>query len=145
MDFRTGARGPLGSGPLYHPLPADRDRGERDACYLQLVLADAGTRSVRRNRRHHCGLRPALSIRIRVLVLIVFIPLFFSIPAMLFAGVWFFTQLLQGTSELFSPFAGDGIAWWAHIGGFVSGWWLLLLLEQSGRLAVRYNGGPWER
>jgi membrane associated rhomboid family serine protease len=43
---------------------------------------------------------------VRVLVLIVFIPLFFSIPAVAFAGIWFFTQVVQGTSELFSPFAG---------------------------------------
>ena len=82
---------------------------------------------------------------VRVLVLIVFIPLFFSVPAMLFAGIWFFTQVLQGTSELFSPFVGSGIAWWAHVGGFVSGWALLHWLEHSARPAVRYNGGPWER
>jgi rhomboid family protein len=82
---------------------------------------------------------------VRVLVLIVFIPLFFSIPAVVFAGIWFFTQVVQGTSELFSPFAGEGIAWWAHIGGFVSGWVLLHWLEHSGRPAVRYNGGPWEQ
>ena len=82
---------------------------------------------------------------VRVLVLIVFIPLFFSIPAVVFAGIWFFTQVVQGTSEFFSPFAGGGIAWWAHIGGFVSGWVLLHWLEHSGRPAVRYNGGPWER
>lgn len=82
---------------------------------------------------------------VRVLVLIVFIPLFFSIPAVVFAGIWFFTQVVQGTSELFSPFAGAGIAWWAHIGGFVSGWVLLHWLEHSGRPSVRYNGGPWER
>src|SRR5262249_6803467 len=80
---------------------------------------------------------------VRVLVLMVFIPLFFSIPAMMFAGIWFFTQLLQSTIELFAPFAGSGIAWWAHIGGFVSGWALLFWLEQSDRPAVRYNGGPW--
>jgi len=82
---------------------------------------------------------------VRVLVLIVFIPLFFSIPAVVFAGIWFFIQVVQGTSELFSPFAGGGIAWWAHIGGFVSGWVLLHWLEHSARPAVRYNGGPWER
>jgi membrane associated rhomboid family serine protease len=83
---------------------------------------------------------------IRVLVLIVFIPLFFNVPAMVFAGIWFLTQVLAGTSELLSPYAGGGgIAWWAHIGGFVSGWALLHWLEQSGRPAVRYNGGPWER
>jgi membrane associated rhomboid family serine protease len=82
---------------------------------------------------------------IRVLVLIVFIPLFFSVPAMVFAGIWFLTQVLQGTTELFSLFAGSGIAWWAHIGGFIAGWALLHMLEQSGRDTVRYDGGPWER
>ncbi len=82
---------------------------------------------------------------IRVLVLIVFIPLFFNVPAVVFAGFWFLAQVLQGTTELFSPFAASGIAWWAHIGGFVSGWVLLLWLEQSNRPSVRYNGGPWER
>jgi membrane associated rhomboid family serine protease len=82
---------------------------------------------------------------VRVLVLVVFIPLFFSVPAMLFASIWFFTQILQGTSELLSPYAGSGIAWWAHIGGFISGWILLHWLERTGRPAARYNGGPWER
>jgi membrane associated rhomboid family serine protease len=82
---------------------------------------------------------------IRVLVLLIFVPLFFSVPAMVFAGIWFFVQVLQGTSELLSPFAGGGIAWWAHIGGFISGWVLLNWLEHSGRSAVRYDGGPWER
>jgi membrane associated rhomboid family serine protease len=82
---------------------------------------------------------------IRVLVLLIFLPLFFSVPAMVFAGIWFFVQVLQGTSELLSPFAGSGIAWWAHIGGFVAGWALLNWLEHSGRPPVRYDGGPWER
>lgn len=83
---------------------------------------------------------------IRVLVLIVIIPLFFNVPAVVFAGLWFLIQVLQGTSELFSPFAsGGGIAWWAHIGGFLSGGVLLLWLERTERPAVRYNGGPWER
>ncbi|HZT47201.1 MAG TPA: rhomboid family intramembrane serine protease [Hyphomicrobiaceae bacterium] len=82
---------------------------------------------------------------VRVLVPIIIIPLFFDVPAMVFAGIWFFVQVLQGASELLSPFAGAGIAWWAHIGGFLAGLMLLAWLEQSGRPAVRYNGGPWER
>jgi membrane associated rhomboid family serine protease len=84
---------------------------------------------------------------VRVVVPIVFIPLIFSIPAMLFAGIWFFLQVLQGTGELLSPYAGAaGIAWWAHIGGFMAGLVLLpLLLEPSGSRRSWYNGGPWER
>ena len=78
---------------------------------------------------------------VQVLVLIVFIPLFFYVPAMLFAGLWFLTQVLQGTMELFSPMVGGGIAWWAHIGGFITGWLLVgrLVPKQE---PVRY-GGPW--
>ncbi len=87
---------------------------------------------------------------VRILVPIVFIPLFFSIPAIAFAGIWFFIQLLQGASELMSPFQlGVGIAWWAHIGGFIAGWVLLGTLDPSlppGRdRGGWYNGGPWER
>ena len=86
---------------------------------------------------------------VRILVPIVFIPLFFSIPAIAFAGIWFFIQVLQGTSELMSPFQlGAGIAWWAHIGGFIAGWVLLGMLDatpQLGRRSGWYNGGPWEQ
>ena len=82
---------------------------------------------------------------IRVLVLIVIIPLFFSVPAFVFAGIWFVMQVLQGWSSLLMPYAASNIAWWAHIGGFIAGSVLLLWLEQSNRPAVRYNGGPWER
>jgi membrane associated rhomboid family serine protease len=66
---------------------------------------------------------------VRVLVPIIIIPLFFDIPAMLFAGLWFLAQVMQGTTELFAPSTGGGIAWWAHIGGFIAGWALLRRLE----------------
>jgi rhomboid family protein len=88
---------------------------------------------------------------VRVIVPILFIPLFFSIPALVFAGIWFVIQVWQGASELLTPFAGAaGIAWWAHIGGFIAGWLLLPLLEPSaaasgGGRRAWYNGGPWER
>jgi membrane associated rhomboid family serine protease len=86
---------------------------------------------------------------VRVLVPIVIIPLFFSIPALVFAGIWFLLQVMQGASELFNPFApAGGIAWWAHIGGFIAGVFLLRLLEPSRSAGGRqawYNGGPWEQ
>jgi membrane associated rhomboid family serine protease len=56
--------------------------------------------------------------RVITIILIVFIPLFVPIPAVLFALIWFALQLLQGTSELLSPGMAGGVAWWAHIGGF---------------------------
>jgi rhomboid family protein len=84
---------------------------------------------------------------VRVVVPIIIVPLVFSLPAMVSAGIWFFLQVLQGTSELMSPFAGAaGIAWWAHIGGFIAGLALLLVLDPAGAGRKSwYNGGPWER
>jgi membrane associated rhomboid family serine protease len=78
---------------------------------------------------------------VRVLVPIIIFPLFFSIPAMLFAGIWFLMQVMQGTSELFLPGAGGGIAWWAHIGGFLAGLFLVRPLEPASGSAAA--GGPW--
>jgi membrane associated rhomboid family serine protease len=60
--------------------------------------------------------------RIIVLIPIIFIPLFFEVPAMLFAGLWFLFQALGAVADWSAPFSsGGGIAWWAHIGGFVAG------------------------
>lgn len=52
-----------------------------------------------------------------------------EIPAYFFLGFWFFMQLLGGTAQLGhqNPFSG-GIAFWAHIGGFVAGLVLIRLL-----------------
>ena len=40
---------------------------------------------------------------------------------MLFLGIWFGFQLLDGSSSLAHPEAGGGVAFFAHIGGFVFG------------------------
>jgi len=69
---------------------------------------------------------------IRVLVLLIFIPLFFYVPALVFAGLWFLMQVLQGTTSLFLPAQGGGIAWWAHIGGMVTGAILILFMRRPG-------------
>ena len=55
------------------------------------------------------------------IILIVFIPLFVPIPAVLFALIWFALQLFQGSIELMTPNLAGGVAWWAHIGGFAFG------------------------
>ena len=59
--------------------------------------------------------------RVITIVPIIFIPLFIPVPAILFAGIWFVLQVLQGSSELASPGMAAGVAWWAHIGGFAYG------------------------
>jgi membrane associated rhomboid family serine protease len=71
--------------------------------------------------------------RVIVLVPVIFIPLFFVVPAVVFAGLWFLMQVLQATTELFLPSAGGSIAWWAHIGGFTAGFALASPLRFSRR------------
>jgi membrane associated rhomboid family serine protease len=69
--------------------------------------------------------------RVVVLVPILFLPLFFSVPAIAFVGLWFLLQILQGTVELFTLSTGGGVAWWAHVGGFLAGLALGPLLARS--------------
>jgi membrane associated rhomboid family serine protease len=59
--------------------------------------------------------------RVISLVPIFFIPLFVPIPAVLFALIWFALQVWQGTTEFARPEMAEGVAWWAHIGGFAFG------------------------
>ncbi len=64
------------------------------------------------------------SSRILTLIPIFFIPYFIEIPAYFFLGIWFFLQFLSAAGS-----RGDmgGIAWWAHVGGFLFGILLLKL------------------
>lgn len=59
--------------------------------------------------------------RIITLVPLLWIPFFLEIPAMLFIGFWFVSQVFSGLFSLIGPVFGGGIAWWAHIGGFIFG------------------------
>lgn len=59
--------------------------------------------------------------RIMFFTLIIFYPLFFPLPGVIYAVLWFALQLVQGTAELTTPGVAPGIAWWAHIGGFAAG------------------------
>jgi membrane associated rhomboid family serine protease len=56
--------------------------------------------------------------KILTFIPIFFFPYFIEIPAFVFLGIWFVFQFLSaaGTSA-----QTTGIAWWAHIGGFVFG------------------------
>ena len=57
--------------------------------------------------------------KIQTLVPLFFIFTIIEIPSLAFLAIWFFYQLQSGTAAL--AMGGSGIAWWAHIGGFVSG------------------------
>ncbi len=59
--------------------------------------------------------------RIITLIPLFFIPYFIEIPAVIFLGFWFLSQLIAGTFSIFAGQQAGGVAWWAHIGGFVFG------------------------
>lgn len=45
-------------------------------------------------------------------------------------GFWFVFQVLSG---VFSSSTGGGVAWWAHVGGFVAGMALILVMRDRSR------------
>lgn len=69
--------------------------------------------------------------RARVLV---FFPLFFffRVPALIVLGVWFINQVAEGIAALGVNLSG-GIAWFAHVGGFVLGVALVKFFEKKKR------------
>lgn len=56
--------------------------------------------------------------RILTLIPIFFIPYFIEIPAYIFLGIWFVLQFMSAAGP---QAQSGGVAWWAHIGGFVFG------------------------
>lgn len=84
--------------------------------------------------------------RIITLVPVFFSPWILGIPAIIFIGLWFASQLLNG---LFAIAVGaqalGGVAYWAHIGGFVFGLVFLpiFLIGRRRRKAFADQQAPW--
>lgn len=79
--------------------------------------------------------------RVALVVPILFYPLIFHLPAMVFTALWFGLQIVQGLTTVAVGAVG-GIAWWAHIGGFALGVAVALRIL---RLRRRHRPGPWLR
>jgi membrane associated rhomboid family serine protease len=57
-----------------------------------------------------------------------------EIPALIVLGFWFLMQFLNGTASLAMTTASQGgVAWWAHVGGFVVGMLLIGLFPRKDR------------
>lgn len=73
--------------------------------------------------------------RARILTFIPIFILFYlvEIPAYFFIGFWFVMQFLQGTAQqlVANRWVEGGVAWWAHVGGFVAGVILLYFFKQA--------------
>ena len=74
--------------------------------------------------------------RSRVLMLFPFPPILFELPAMLFLVMWFVVQFLNGVNQLpiFERNAiSGGVAFWAHVMGFVAGLLLVVVMRRPER------------
>jgi membrane associated rhomboid family serine protease len=72
--------------------------------------------------------------RVITLVPVLFFFRAFAIPAPIYLVLWFVMQLFNGALSLaVSTFQGGGVAWWAHIGGFIIGLALVKLFEPRRR------------
>jgi len=75
---------------------------------------------------------------VAVVPLVFFFPLI-QLPAVVFLGFWFLQQFLLGTLSLGEgPAAAGSVAFWAHIGGFLTGLALV-------RLFARHDRRPTDR
>jgi membrane associated rhomboid family serine protease len=83
-------------------------------------------------------------VRIQTLIFLGFYVTVIAVPAVFMLGYWFLLQFLSGLPALGST--TGGVAFWAHIGGFVSGAVLVglftrpELLDQHRRRARRQQG-----
>jgi membrane associated rhomboid family serine protease len=71
-------------------------------------------------------LHPRATVRV-LIVLGIFVTMA-HLPAMIVLGIWFLTQILSGA---LAPTGQPGVAFWAHIGGFVAGMALVPLFKRS--------------
>jgi rhomboid family protein len=67
--------------------------------------------------------------RVSILIFLVFIIRVIRVPAFMALGLWFLFQLYNGYFTAAVANEGSGVAWFAHIGGFLSGFVLIKLFE----------------
>jgi membrane associated rhomboid family serine protease len=67
--------------------------------------------------------------QVRTLLILGFFILIPRIPALFLIGAWFLLQLLSGLGQLGIAEETGGVAFWAHVGGFVAGLILALFLR----------------
>jgi len=85
--------------------------------------------------------------RVVVMIPILFYPFFFDMFAVFYLAFWFLLQFFSGTAALvFSSAEAGGIAFWAHIGGFVAGLLIfpIFLRPRSARCPLQLDEGDIE-
>jgi len=62
-----------------------------------------------------------------------------DVPAYVAIGIWFAFQLISGIGMLGEGSKGGGVAYGAHIGGFIAGLVLIKLFDRGGRTQQRFG------
>jgi membrane associated rhomboid family serine protease len=81
-------------------------------------------------------------VNVHMLVVLGFYVTTVAVPAVFMLGYWFLVQLLSGWTSV--GVEGGGVAFWAHVGGFVAGALLVLVLKDP-RLLERHPYYGWNR
>jgi membrane associated rhomboid family serine protease len=81
-------------------------------------------------------------VQVNMLLFLGFFWKTFSISAVWMLGYWFVAQLIGGVGAIGAH--GGGVAFWAHVGGFVAGA-LLVLLFRDPELVARHPNYGWSR
>ncbi|RLB93929.1 MAG: rhomboid family intramembrane serine protease [Deltaproteobacteria bacterium] len=85
-----------------------------------------------------CYVRLFPLARLVIMIPIFIFPFFVEIYAIFFALFWFMTQIIPGIFSLMLPSTTGGIAWWAHIGGFIAGWVITPFIKRRERTYRRF-------
>ncbi|MBK8173702.1 MAG: rhomboid family intramembrane serine protease [Sandaracinaceae bacterium] len=81
--------------------------------------------------------------RVVTLVPIFIFVQFIGLPAVFFIAVWFFWQLLSGLTSLgMASLNQEGVAFFAHVGGFVAGLALVWLFRRTPNETHGWRGPP---
>jgi membrane associated rhomboid family serine protease len=76
--------------------------------------------------------------RIRVVSFLGFLPYRYTVPAIVMIGLWALFQFINGFAAIAPSEETSGVAYMAHVGGFVAGFALALLLRPLAGGASRY-------
>src|SRR5690606_33660823 len=79
-------------------------------------------------------------VHVHMLVFLGFFVTTLAVPAVVMLGYWFLLQLLSGFASVGGQ--GGGVAFWAHVGGFVAGA-ILVLVFRDRRLLDRHPYRGW--
>jgi membrane associated rhomboid family serine protease len=77
----------------------------------------------------------------RIVIWVLFLPIFVEVPAIAFLGIWVIIQLYKVTTGMGTVSDGNDVAWFGHLGGFLAGMFLYrpFLLEDRARGGERYR------